>query len=288
MNVTWKSVNGAEGYQVYRKTAGGSYKEIAAVSGRETTAYRDTGLTTGTVYTYTVRAVYTLGGEKQLGDYVKSGITGKSDAGENSDFQSSVLGSQTLKLTWEKVSGASGYQIYHRTSKSGPWKYVTQIANGNTTSYMHYNLICGNTYDYVVRAYRTVKNTKYIGANSDILSGKPVPAQVKKNVTVRKASSTSLKISWSKVNGASGYQIYRRNPETGKYQFVTQLGNGNTAAYTEKGLKKGITYTYVVRAYRTVNGNKILGANSTETKRKYQLMNAAGIPIWNTPPFWEK
>ena len=22
---------------------------------------------------------------------------------------------------------------------------------------MHYNLICGNTYDYVVRAYRTVK-----------------------------------------------------------------------------------------------------------------------------------
>ncbi len=92
MNVTWKSVNGAEGYQVYRKTAGGSYKEIAAVSGRETTAYRDTGLTTGTVYTYTVRAVYTLGGEKQLGDYVKSGITGKSDAGENSDFQSSVLG----------------------------------------------------------------------------------------------------------------------------------------------------------------------------------------------------
>ena len=77
VNVTWKSVNGAEGYQVYRKTAGGSYKEIAAVSGRETTAYRDTGLTTGTVYTYTVRAVYTLGGEKQLGDYVKSGITGK-------------------------------------------------------------------------------------------------------------------------------------------------------------------------------------------------------------------
>ena len=68
------------------------------------------------------------------------------------------------------------------------------------------------------------------------------------------------------MNGASGYQIYRRNPETGKYQFVTQLGNGNTAAYTEKGLKKGITYTYVVRAYRTVNGNKILGANSTETK----------------------
>ena len=265
VNVTWKSVNGAEGYQVYRKTAGGSYKEIAAVSGRETTAYRDTGLTTGTAYTYTVRAVYTLGGEKQLGDYVKSGITGKAMPEKTVISKVQSWGSQTLKLTWEKVSGASGYQIYHRTSQNGPWKYVTQIADGNTTSYMHYNLICGNTYDYVVRAYRTVKNTKYIGANSDILSGKPVPAQVK-NVTVRKASSTSLKISWSKVNGASGYQIYRRNPETGKYQFVTQLGNGNTAAYTEKGLKKGITYTYVVRAYRTVNGNKILGANSTETK----------------------
>ena len=167
-----------KGIRYTERQQGGSYKEIAAVSGRETTAYRDTGLTTGTVYTYTVRAVYTLGGEKQLGDYVKSGITGKAMP-EKTVISKFSPGVSDIETPGKKVSGASGYQIYHRTSKSGPWKYVTQIANGNTTSYMHYNLICGNTYDYVVRAYRTVKNTKYIGANSDILSGKPVPAQVK-------------------------------------------------------------------------------------------------------------
>ena len=174
-------------------------------------------------------------------------------------------GSQTLKISWEKVSGASGYQIYQRSSKTGPWKQVTQIANGNTTSYLHGNLTSGRTYDYVVRAYRTVKNKKYIGANSNTVSGKPVPAQVK-NVTVRQASSNSIKVGWGKVNGASGYQIYRRNPATGKYQLVVQLNQAGATSYTEKGLKKGVTYTYVVRAYRTGNGSKVLGANSAETK----------------------
>ncbi len=264
VNVTWKSVKGAEGYRVYRKTAGGSYKGIATVEGQDKTSYRDTGLTTGTSYIYTVRAVYTLGGKSQLGDYVKAGITGKAVPERTVLSKVQSWGYQALKVSWNKVSGASGYRVYYRTSLNGAWKYAAQIANGSTTSYVHNKLTSGKTYYYIVRAYRTVNNTKYFGAYSTGLNGKPVPTQVK-NITAKEASATSMKISWSKVNGASGYRIYRIDPKTGKYQYVTQVGKGSTTSYTEKGLKKG-TYTYKMRAYRTVNGEKVFGAYSSGIK----------------------
>lgn len=262
VDISWKPVNGAEGYRVYRKTAGGSFKAIANVNGQSKTSYRNTGLTTGTTYIYTVRALYKLDGRTQLGDYEKTGITGRPMPEKTALSKIQTWGYQALKVSWNKVDGANGYRVYYKASKNGSWKYAAQIAGGNSTSYVHNKLTAGKTYYYKVRAFRTVKNVKCFGAYSSELSGKPVPTQVK-NVTVKKASSTSMKINWSKVNGASGYRIYRIDPATGKYKYVTQIGKGSTTSYTEKGLKKGAAYTYKMRAYRTVNGEKIFGAYSS-------------------------
>lgn len=54
----WKTVEGASGYYVYRKTGSGSYKKIATVKGRTKKSYLDKSAKKGKTYTYKVKAYY--------------------------------------------------------------------------------------------------------------------------------------------------------------------------------------------------------------------------------------
>lgn len=73
IKLSWKTVQRASGYQIYRlDSAKGKYVKIATVSGGTKTAYTDTRLTRGKSYTYKVRA------------YRKR--TGKTDVGACSDI----------------------------------------------------------------------------------------------------------------------------------------------------------------------------------------------------------
>lgn len=59
------------GYQILRKTAGGSYETIATLSDLSTDSYTDTDVTMGETYTYTVRIV----AGDQVGGYDSQGLT---------------------------------------------------------------------------------------------------------------------------------------------------------------------------------------------------------------------
>lgn len=264
LKLTWEAVKGAEGYRVYRKMPGGHFTAIANV-GELTTSYLDVGLATGKTYIYTVRALYTIGGKTQLGPYETAGLKAAAALPKAEITSVKSWGYCNLKVAWEQVTGADGYRLYCQEKAGEAWKYVTQINDGSETSYIHSGVTTGQSCTYYVRAYKNVDGTKVYGAYSDGVSGKAVPKQVVVN-SVEKVSDTSLKISWNKVNGASGYRIYRVDEETGEWTYVTQIGSGSTTSYTEKGLKKNTSYQYRIRAYRTVNGEKIFGAYSALAK----------------------
>lgn len=61
--VTWNRVSNVTGYEIFRKTAGGSYKKIATVSGRNT-SYRNGGLKRRRNYYYVIRAYKVTNGVK--------------------------------------------------------------------------------------------------------------------------------------------------------------------------------------------------------------------------------
>lgn len=84
------------------------------------------------------------------------------------------------------------------------------------------------------------------------------PAKVKAP-TIKNLQGKKLKISFKKVDNASGYQIsYATNS---KFKKASTKKTKKTA-YTLKKLKKGKTYYVRVRAYRTVNGKTYYGAYS--------------------------
>ena len=94
------------------------------------------------------------------------------------------------------------------------------------------------------------------------------PAKVKK-VTAKAKKRTAV-ISWKKVKGASGYEVYRSTKKNGKYAAVKTINKGKTVTFTNKNLKKGKTYYYKVRAYKVVSGKKVYGKFSTIKKIKFK------------------
>ena len=79
-----------------------------------------------------------------------------------------------------------------------------------------------------------------------------------------------LRVSWEKGYHVDGYRLYRATSRTGNYTYVTQVG-ADATAYVDSGLTTGKTYYYKMRAYRTVNGEKIFGGMS-------QIVGAKPLP----------
>lgn len=77
------------------------------------------------------------------------------------------------------------------------------------------------------------------------------PAQVK-NVKVTASGTSSHKITWKKVSGATDYQIFCRDYSTGSklYKRVKTISGASKISCTISGRKQGKAYAYVVRAYK--------------------------------------
>ena len=72
-------------------------------------------------------------------------------------------------------------------------------------------------------------------------------------------------VNLSKVNYAEGYKIYMATSKNGAYKYV---GKTSKLKFTKKSLKKGKTYYFKVRAYKTLGGKNIYGAYSSVKKVK--------------------
>ena len=73
-------------------------------------------------------------------------------------------------------------------------------------------------------------------------------------------TKTSITIEWSKLDGVDGYLVYgnccNTSTKTYKYKKLATITNGRT--WTHKNLKKGTFYKYIVKAYKIVDGKKIV------------------------------
>ena len=160
----------------------------------------------------------------------------------------------SIKLTWTKQSYVSGYEVYRSTSKLGKYERVGRITS-NTASFTDSGRSSGKTYYYKVRSYKIINKKSEYGSNSEIFA---VSTRCKTPViTLSSPKSKSAKVSWKKVSNATGYKIYRATSKKVTYKNIKTDTSGNTLSYTSKGLSSGKTYYYKVRAYRTVNGEKV-------------------------------
>jgi len=252
IKLKWGSVTGAKSYNIYRATSkSGTYSKIASTS---STSYKNTGLITGKTYYYKVKAVCVAGSTTTYSSYSSYKYAKPIPSTPSTTVKSSSY--KSIKISWGKVSGASGYRVYRATSKSGTYKLIKTTTS---TSYTNSSLRTGKRYYYKVRAYKYVSGSRVYGKYSSIKSAKPSLSKPS-NFSVSRYSSSKIKISYGSVSGASGYRIYRATSRSGTYKLVKTT---TSRSWINTGRTKGKTYYYKVRAYRWVSGKRVYGPYTT-------------------------
>ena len=254
IKVTWKKVDGASGYYVYRKADGEKhFKQIAEVNGNKTFTSTDLSATTGVKYQYTVRAYRNRNGKPYAGLYDSKGVTATACTKAPTIKSGVSTVSDKLKLTWSKVNGATGYNVYRKLENDKNYKLIKTINGNGNVEFTDSGLKCGVKYYYRVNGFRTVDSKNYEGLGSKDYLGLTTPAQPALK-SAKSLGYNTISIEWTKVEGATGYDIYRKT--TGTYSKIGTVDKQSTVTFKDEKAVTGVRYQYTVRAYYNKNGIK--------------------------------
>ena len=82
-----------------------------------------------------------------------------------------TAGKKQAKITWKKVAGSTGYEVYMSTSKNGSYKKI-KTATSKSTSYSKTKLTKGKKYFFKVKAYSKINGKKVYSNWSTVKSVK--------------------------------------------------------------------------------------------------------------------
>ncbi len=164
-----------------------------------------------------------------------------------------------VKLGWNKQDYADGYQICNASNR------VLGATKSNSITVS--GLSSAKTYSFKVRSYvQNADGSVSYGDFSSIVSTKTMLNTPKIKVDAR--GNGIVTVRWSKVEKATGYEIYYSTTKSGTYYKLATASKSAKRIFNDKGLAKGEVYYYTMRAYRTVNGEKVYSGYSTIQKVK--------------------
>lgn len=159
-------------------------------------------------------------------------------------------GTNSVIFEWKKIAGADGYMLYQYQAKTKKYKSVKTVDNPAVTAYSA-KFSYAVTHSFKMRAYRIAGDGgKEYGPYSSVMKVTLPPKKVK-SLSVKSKDAQAATLSWKKVSGAKGYQIYRSKKKKGKYKLLKTIKKGTTKKYSVKKPTGSATYYYKVRAYVT-------------------------------------
>ncbi len=113
--------------------------------------------------------------------------------------------------------------------------------------------------DTILVTEQTIQSQK---TDEDIKGAYFVRIQAKASQITEK----NIKLTWNRVKGADGYEVYGNRCNTKKwiyeYKLKKDIKNGDKKTYIDRKCKKGTYYKYIVRAYKIIDGKKVTIAAS--------------------------
>ena len=118
------------------------------------------------------------------------------------------------------------------------WQYSTQGVIPGISEKVDLNYKIGN---WTYAGYSSAKKTVVV---------KPKETTIK---SLKKSGKKAVKITYKKVSGVSGYQIYMSTKKKSGYKKIATLSS-KKSSYTKGKLKKGKKYYFKVRTMKKVSG----------------------------------
>lgn len=300
LNLSWNNTYGETGFRLEWKARSGADCTDGAWNGpitigQNVTNYSHTGLTAGTWYCYRLYGVNAAGNSPY--STVQSQTT--LAVAPTLDPPSGVTASQVV-LTWNNVTGNSGYRIERKTGAAGTWGTVTTTA-ADAVTYTNTGLAAGTLYYYRV----CTLNGGGASAPSNERSTTTTP--VAPAVTATTISAERIDLAWPVVLGATNYKIERKEG-AGAYGEIANVAaayvekycgydyptvgcpslSAITTSYQSTGLTGNTNYCYRIRAWNSTGGDSPASVEkcSTTSAMASQNVTAAAVNAFQIRIDW--
>ena len=260
-NIEWDAVYGATGY-IVQILKNGKWTNAGTFTDTNATV---SGLAVGSLNHFHIAAYTNVNGKNYVGAYNKH-ITVSTQLGPVNPKVSKYTNSY-ITLTWDKQTASNGYEVYRYDSGKKKYVLYKTITSGNTNTCKITGLSSNKKYTFKVRAYKLVDGKKSYGSYGNSVSQY---TSVKKP-TLKSATSPStkrIKMTWSKVSGATGYQVMWSTYSDFSQNYLTKSVSSKYLSKTITTAKSKKTYYVKVRAYRTISGKKIYSPWSSKKTLK--------------------
>lgn len=196
---------------------------------------------------------------------VSPSVTASSVPGATSSLKAQNLAAG-VKLTWKKVSGATGYYVYQNGDN------IKKITKGSTITYTDKTATeNGKKYVYKVVAFSAEgKSTKSKSAVTYYMKRSGISS-------LESNAANKMTVKWGKNTKATGYQIrYSTASDFSSGVKTATIKDPATITETIGSLSGGKTYYVQVKSYKKVNDKNYYSAWSA--KKSVKIKKASAVP----------
>lgn len=256
-----------KGYKVFRREAGGKWKDVKKLNDPASASYTDSRLDDGVTYDFRIIAFNEVDVE---GPPSTTTATTKGPPSSVTGLKAESGLPRQTHLTWEPVREpeVKGYVIFRAARDSGPYKKIGTVDGREAGEYRDKgktgwgssepSLKDETRYYYKVRAVNVV-NVESEDPPAAAAVTKPIPVEVTglrtEQYEVRKVSLRWLP---NPEPDIAHYEVYRGSKAGSVNKKIAEIPAGESE-YVDKGLENGRTYHYRVRA---IDRDGLIGRHS--------------------------
>jgi fibronectin type 3 domain-containing protein len=240
---------GETGYRVERAPSGTTDWAAVGSAARDNLTFADSGLDSSTSYSYRVVAT-SRNGDSAPSAVVSATTTASPVPAVPTGVTAVAVSSSQIDVTWQDVSGESGYRVERSLDGVGGWSVVA-TTGADVTSFSNAGLTASTTYWYRVAAYSTggssAPSAVVSATTQAVADTQPPSVPTKLKAT---AAKNKVNLSWTgstdSGSGVAGYRVYRSSTGLdGSFTLLTTT----TSTSASVTAASGVALWYQVTAY---------------------------------------
>lgn len=230
ISLSWSAVSNANKYQIlYKRNLTSDWVVLNTVSG---TQYAVDNVESG-LYVFAIRAVRDYCVSENISNTISETFL-DSKSSPNLQVQQN---SNSITLSWNKITGADMYDIYRAVGNGKLSLYKTSSEN----EFVDTSLTYGEKYTYKVIPFKILTSGKKYGASSSECTWIVGISLSAPSVSINRSVSKKVTLTWNNVANAMTYLVYRST--NGNWEKLDEIDN---TTFVDENINSNIDYKYKV------------------------------------------